>query len=64
MYVHVCVQVAVCMSNVCTHVITVYLIAVKTKMCLEMLHMKKQGPSMDVQEKRENFNLLRRSGKT
>ena len=48
------------MSNVCAHVITVYLIAVKTKMCLEMLHMKKQGPSMDVQpaqEKWENLDL-------
>ena len=36
-----------CMNNVCTHVITVYLIAVETKMYLEMLHMEKHRPSTD-----------------
>ena len=45
------------MNSVCTHVMTVYLIAVETKIHLEMLHMEKQGPSTDAQEKWENFAL-------
>ena len=45
------------MNNVCSHVMTVYLIAVGMKMHLEMLHMEKHGPSTDAQEKRENFAL-------
>ena len=55
---YMCVQVAVSMSNVCTHVMTVYVIAVETKMYLEMLHMEKQGPSTD------QAGMLRRSGRT
>ena len=58
------VHVVVCMNNVhvCAHVMTVYLIAVETKMHLEMLHMEKHGPckhgpSRDAQEKWENFAL-------
>ena len=58
------VHVAVCMYNVCTHVMTVYLIAVETKMYLEMLFndqaQTKQEPSMDqarTKEKWENFGL-------
>ena len=37
-YVHVCAS-----SFVYVHIITVYIIAVKTKMCLEMFHIKKVG---------------------
>ena len=34
---YMCVPVAVCMNNVCTQIMTVYLIAVETKMYFEML---------------------------
>ena len=56
-HVRTCVPVAVCMNNACTQIMTVYLIAVETKMYLEILHMEKHGPSMDTQEKWENLDL-------